>query len=339
MSPMTAKQAIGLEFDTGIVRVAELAGKVDNPKVLKLSSLPLFEGAVKEGIISEPEQVGKVLTELWQKAGLKDRKVVLGVSNQGVLVRHIKVPSVPLDKLKNIIHYQAQEYLPLPIESVVIDYLVLRELENAEKQEKELEILLVAARRDMLDIFLETLRLARLEPLDIDVSTMAMIGSLPIKAMDMTVAIVNIANGLNGILVSAKGKPHLARLGLVKISDLADSLRCRLEEIFDPFIVHQSGVDDIKSRWITALAGEIRSSLTYYNDQPNTSIVEGVLITGRGAQFEGIAASLEGYLGLPVRVFNPVKNITANSRKIFKDSNEMLEYTVSASLALRGLEG
>jgi type IV pilus assembly protein PilM len=339
MAVTNVKRSVGLEIDTGTARAVEFTGRSGSPSLAALGSITLPEGTVKEGLVLEPEQVGAALKQLWSQSALKERSVLLGVSNQGVLVRHITIPKVPADKLKNVITYQAQEQLPIPLDSVVLDYLILGETSENGEAEKALEILLVAARRDMLDQFLEALSIAGLEPLDIDVSSMAMIRLLPKKALSMNVGLVNIANGLNSVLISAEGKPRLARLGMVKLIDLAESLGCTPDEVFTTGILKKPGAAEILSGWINRLAGEIRSSLTYYQDQAGSEQVEGLLLSGRGAMFYGIAEQLEEYLELPVRTFNPLETFSPEKRKLVKTDFEAIEYTISAGLALRGLEG
>ena len=339
MAQSSTGRSIGLEIDTGTARAVELTGKPGSPHLATLGSVPLPEGAVKEGMIIQAEQVGAALKQLWSQAGLRERKVLLGVSNQGVLVRYITIPKVTPDKLQNVILYQAREQLPIPLESVVLDYLVLGENAVSGEIEEGLEVLMVAGRRDMIDKFLEALAFAGLEAADIDVSSMAMIRLLPEKAMDMTVALVNVAHGLNSILISAAGKPHLARLGMVKLIDLAESLDCSLDEIFTSQALNKAGSSDKISAWINRLAGEIRSSLTYYQDQQGSSPLDGVLLSGRGAMFSGMAEQLEGYLELPVRTFNPLEAYAPAKRRLLKSDFEAIEFTISTGLALRGLEG
>ncbi|MDY6826362.1 MAG: type IV pilus assembly protein PilM [Bacillota bacterium] len=335
----TEKRAIGLEIDSGKARAVELTGKQNTYKLDGLGSIELPPEAVKEGMIQQPRIVGNALKELWSGAGLKENQVVLGISNQGVLVRHITVPKVSDDKLGNVIRFQAQEYLPIPLEGVVLDYLVLGETAKTEEGMAQLEIMLVGARRDMLDKFLEALEVAGLEPLDIDVSSMAQINLLPPRALQMTVAIVNVANGLSSIVISVHGKPRLARLGMVKIMDLAESLECPVEDILLPHILKQEGAADKLRQWGGNLAGEIRSSLTYFQDQHSNYRVEGVLLSGRGARFGGLAAKLEEYLALPVRIFNPLEKFSPARRRLLDSDFEAAEYAVSAGLALRGLGG
>lgn len=332
------RKAIGLEIDNAVARAVEMTGKISAPNLSNLGSIALPEGAVKEGIITNPDVVGEALKKLWQKAGFRDREVILGVSNQAVLVRHITVPRVPEDKIGKVITFQAQEHLPIPIESVVLDHLVLGETENREDESVSLEVLLVAAKREMLDTFLAVLDMAKIEAIDIDVSSMSLINLLPDKAANMTIIMVNVANGLNNILIASEGKPRLARLGLVKLNDLADSLSCSLEQTCD-LVVRDPRHKKTLRGWVDNLALEIRSSLSYYNTQPESIPVEGMLLSGRGAVFEGIADQLEDYLEVPVRIFNPLAAYSPARRKLVKTDLEAIEFAISTGLALRGLEG
>ncbi len=333
------RRSVGLEFDTGSLRAVEMVGNAAASKLANLGSITLPKEAVKEGLILQPKVVGSALKELWSKAGLKERNVLLGVFNQGVLVRYITIPKVSPDKIKNAINFQAEEQLPISLSSVVLDYIVLGETEGTGEGPVQLEILLVAARRDMLDIFLEALSIANLEALDIDVASIAMMHLLPQKALSMTVAVVNVANGLNSILIMANGKPYLSRLGMAKINDLAEGLGCPLEDVFSSSVINYEKPTQLLDNWINNLASEVRSSINYYQDQTQMSRVEGVLLSGRGAFLNGLSAQLESYLNIPVRLFNPLKEYNPSKRRLLNTDHEAIEYAISAGLAQRGLEG
>ncbi len=339
MAKSSARRSVGLEIDTGSIRAVEMAGKAEAPKLVNLGSITLPEEAVKEGLVMQPKVVGSALKELWSRAGLKERSVLLGVSNQGVLVRYITIPKVSSDKLKNAVIFQAQEQLPVALNSVVLDYLVLGEIEGSGEAPAELEILLVAARLDMINHYLEALSEANLEALDVDVSSMAMLQLLPQKLMNITIALVNITNGLNSILISKNGKPYMARLGMVKIEDLAEGLGCSLSEVFSSRFYNKEESSWLLESWVKRLASEVRSSITYYQNQAHLSRVEGVLISGRGALYNNMSSMLERQLNIPVGIFNPLKEYNPSKRRLIHTDQEGVEYIISAGLARRGLEG
>ncbi|MEW6276056.1 MAG: pilus assembly protein PilM, partial [Bacillota bacterium] len=222
-------RAVGLELDTDEARVAELRGNSRAPTLAAWGRIPLPEGAVSEGMVVNPEVVAGALTQLWSQAGIGTREVILGVANQGVLVRIANFPKVPADKIAQVIRYQAQDYLPVPLSSVILDHAVIGEASG--EKGPLLEVLLVAARRDMLDSFLAVLTAARLKPRDIDVSSLALLRLLPAADREGTFALVDVAGGISNILLAAKGVPRLARLIPAGLRDFAGMLGCSVDEV------------------------------------------------------------------------------------------------------------
>jgi len=332
-----ANRAVGLEIDTGTARAVEASGSAKKPKLLTMADINLPEGAVEEGMVVNPEQVGEGLRELWSGGSIKHRKILLGVSNQGVLVRYATIPKVSPDKLDNVIRFHAQDHLPIPLESVVMDYRVVGE--TVEDERSVYEVLLVAARRDMLDGFLHALEVANLEPEDIDVSTLALTKIIPPVALERTVAMVNVANGLSNILVSDKNQPRLARLVSVKLKDLASGLGISLDHLFDGRSAEDENAREIFSAWANNLVAEVRSSLTYYQNQANSSELEAIVFNGRGARLKGLSDRLEEAIGLPVRIVNPFTDFSNAEQKVEGTGLKAVDFAISAGLARRGLEG
>ena len=334
----SASKSVGLEIDTGIARVTEAVGSAGKPKLTNMTMGKLPLGSVEEGMIVQPREVGTALGEMWSSGQVKNRQVLLGISNQGVLVRYATVPRVDPDKLDNVIKFQAQEHLPIPLDSVVMDYQVIGETTTSEGNAL-LEILLVAARRDMLDGFMEALDIAGLEPVDIDVSILSLMRTLPAAAMKRTVAVINVANGLSNILVSDRGSPRLARLVSVKLKDLAERFGCSLEDVISYSAGGSAREGEIYSGWASELITEISSSLNYYQNQAGSSSLEAIIINGRGGRLKGIATRLEEALDLPVRIVNPFNGFS-NADQISEGSGlKAVEYAICAGLARRGLEG
>ena len=337
MARGAATRSVGLEIDTGMVRAVEATGTAARPKLVAMARSPLPDGAVVDGMVLKPDEVGAALNTLWSSGKLKHRRVLLGVSNQGVLVRYATIPKVGKEKLEGIIRFYAQEHMPLPLEGVALGHQVIGETDVDGKT--MLEVLLVAARRDMLDGFLQALSFANLEPEDIDVSTLALMRVLPPSALDRTVAVINVANGLSNILISAQGRPRLARLVAAKIKDLSVNLQLPIEQLLE----HGSEFSSERSKafevWLGNLISEIRSSLNYYLNLENSTNVEAIICNGSGALIGGVAPKLEEALGIPVRIINPFAGFAgAGSQKMGKGFRTV-EYAICAGLARRGLEG
>lgn len=323
---------IGLELDTGEARAVELCGSTRAPVLAACGRVPLPDDAVVEGAVVRPESVADALEELWTSAGITGREVVLGVANQGVLVRFATFPKVPADKMARMIRYQAQDYLPMPLSSVVLDYMVIGEI--ADERGEFLEVLLVAARRDMLDNFLAALSMARLKPRDIDVSSLALLRVLPVEAQAGTAALVNVANGLSNILVVAEGVPRMARLIPVGLKDAAKLLDCSLGEVVpDPGTDAQRGWPrEALLAWIDSLTAEISSSIGYYNAQPGTAAVERIVLSGRGARVEGLSALIRESIGVPVTTMQPLEGKNWRTRNGGDIARQAPDFAISLGL-------
>ena len=122
-----ATRSVGLELDTGAARAVELTGSAAAPKLAALGGIVLPPGAVEEGMILQPKEVAGALRTLWEAREIKSREVLLGISNQGVIVRSAVIPKVPADKLENVVRFHAQEYRPSPWPAWFSDYLVIGE--------------------------------------------------------------------------------------------------------------------------------------------------------------------------------------------------------------------
>ncbi len=321
----------------------EVSGKAGSPVLINRGIEKLPEGAVEDGIVRQPELVSEILTEFWSAAGFKSRNVMLGVSNQEVLVRFALFPKVPEDKLEGLIRHQAQDYLPLPLESVVLDYTVIGETVS---QDREMhEVILVAARRDMIASFLAALSGAKLNAWDIDVSSLVLLRIVPKLQNDGAVVLVDIANGQSNLLIIANEVPRLARRVPVRLKDAAAMLNVSVDEMFFLPGIADSPLEGYMG-WIEGLIGEIRSSISYYQAQEGALAIDEVLLSGKGARAPGLVSKTEEILNIPVKNLQPFSCMDdraafmadGDRRHGQSDSSMPMDYSIAVSLALRGLE-
>ncbi|MDD4262426.1 MAG: type IV pilus assembly protein PilM [Syntrophaceticus schinkii] len=336
MGFLSTKNAVGLDIDTAEIRAVELSGSVQSPKLVKFGRIPLPGGAVIEGMIANPGMVEDALHRLWSDAGFSTREVILGVSNQGVLVRFAAFPKVNGNRMDKMIRFQAQEHIPFPLDSVVLDYIVVGE--GTGEAGDVVEVLLVAGKRDMLNIFIEVVSGASLKVKDIDVSPLVLQQVLPPVDRKGTVAIVNIANELSNILVMENGTPHFARISPTGLQMATEFFSCSLNEVVP--VTKASEIvwsEDAVSVWGATLAGDINSSLSYYQTQHKGAAIERIFLSGRGARMDGLAERIQENLGLPVAIIHPLDGIDV-ANKNTGICSVALDFTVSVALARRGLE-
>src|SRR5579859_365576 len=175
LRPQRARDLVGLEIEPGqlVAAKSHLNGRV---VVEKAIGMPIAPNLVRDGEVTDIDALTSALAELFANSGL-DRRVRIGIANQRIVMRQIELPPI-LDpkELDSAVRFQAQDEIPMPIESVVLDYhpLGIVEIDGSAK----MRVLLVAARRDMVERVLLAARQAGLRPEGVDLAAFGMIRAL-----------------------------------------------------------------------------------------------------------------------------------------------------------------
>src|ERR1022692_801619 len=166
---------VGLEIEPGqlIAVQSRLNGHV---VVERAAGTPIAANLVRDGEVTDVDALSSALSDLFDGSGL-DRRVRIGIANQRIVMRQIELPPITDAKeLDSAVHFQAQNEIPMPIESVVLDYHPLG-IEDTPAGPR-MQVLLVAARRDMVERMLLAARQAGLRPEGIDLAAFGMIRAL-----------------------------------------------------------------------------------------------------------------------------------------------------------------
>jgi len=173
--PSRVRTLVGLEIEPGQIVAARshLDGRV---VVERAVGMPIPPNLVRDGEVTDFEALSAALAELFEGSGF-DRRVRIGIANQRIVMRQIELPPIIDPKeLDSAVRFQAQDEIPMPIESVVLDYhpLGIADVDGSPK----MRVLLVAARRDMVERVLLAARQAGLRPEGVDLAAFGMIRAL-----------------------------------------------------------------------------------------------------------------------------------------------------------------
>ena len=171
-----SKGVVGLDVEVGSIAAAEVVTN-GTSAVTKFGIAPLESGIYGEGEISDPDALGDVLKELFAANKLA-KTVRVGLASQRVAVRTLRLPLIEgRSELETAVRFQAQDHIPMPLEQAVLDWQVVG-YPTGENGERQVEVVAVAARRDMLGGLMQALRRAALRPVGIDLSAFGMIRAL-----------------------------------------------------------------------------------------------------------------------------------------------------------------
>ena len=309
-----AKGRIGLDIGSTAVRAVELMG---SPlAVVRASQVALPPGAVESGEIRDPGAVSDAIRTLWSEGGFKGREAWLGVGNQRVVVREISLPYLPDSELRSSLGFQVQEFIPMPVDDAVLDYNPIGEFEQEDR--RMLRMLLVAAQRSMVDLVVEAVKGAKLEPMGIDLIPFALVRSvgatdeaLDLEAGVVEEAIVDIGAHVTNIVVHARGETRFVRIlpsggrdvtmAIARSAGVEDDIAERLkrgEEVEGapaPQQIRQAALQRA-----AAFVDEVRSSIEFYTAQAKEARIGKVLVTGGGSRLEGLFELMRQRIPVPV---------------------------------------
>jgi type IV pilus assembly protein PilM len=178
---------VGVDIEAGSVAAAELRtnGSVE---LVGAAVEPLPPGSFHEGEVVDPDGISAVLKSLFGRHKLSKR-VRLGVGNQRVVVRTVRLPAIEDPKeMEAAIRFQAQEQIPMPLDQAILEHQVVGGVPADEGAAPQVDVIVVAARRDMVSALIEPIRAAGLEPVGVDLSAFGMIRALAGAGADVTEA-------------------------------------------------------------------------------------------------------------------------------------------------------
>ncbi len=344
--------AVGLDIEAASVAAAELS----SGSVSRTAIAPLGPGVVEEGEVQDPDALAKKLQRVFNEYKL-NKSVRVGIANQRVVVRTFQLPLIEDDKeIDTAVRFRAQDQIPMPLEQAVLDHRVIRRYDGDDGQ-RMMDVLAVAARRDMVASLLQSVRDAGLQPKGIDLSAFGMIRALkngespPVEEGNGMPPVTTLYCHLGDVtnLAVARGQECVfTRVAPFGTESIAERLASReqipldearemlmevgLEEDIDLFSDDGSGpaaAREVLEEGASKLIDELRLSLDFYGAQDGVTAVDRVVMCGAGSTIPGLQDKVQAGLAMPITSEVP----PALSHL---DEEDAARLTVSYGLALGG---
>jgi type IV pilus assembly protein PilM len=311
------KTIVGLDIDASGIVAASVAvnGRL---RVREAAVTPLEPGIIRDGEVIDVEGLTAALRVLYRENKGLDKRVRVGLANQKIVVRVVDLPF--LEDAKEIdaaVRFHAQDQLPMPLEHAVLDYQLLDVVQDETGRRQR--VLLVAARREMVERVLSALRAAGLKPEGVDLSAFAMVRALHRPGTDDEQILYLSIGGLTNLAVARGTLCSFARAsgsGVEALAaDVAERSQLTLEHAHG-WLVHvglEQPIEDIDGDaeivenvrrvlvdGVRRIAADVRSSLDYHRMQDEGASVSRAVLTGQAAAIPGFALALASELGMAV---------------------------------------
>jgi type IV pilus assembly protein PilM len=310
-SPKQKRPVVGLDIEPGAVNAAVVT--VDGSlHARQVASASLPANVVRDGEVGDGETLTDVLKALFAEHKLPKR-VRIGVANQRIVVRLLDLPPVGSPKeLEAVVRFHAQEELPMRLDEAVIDFQPIGTVETPQGPRER--VVLVAARRDMIEDVFGAARRAGLRPEGIDLSAFAMVRALSEDA-DVPTLYLSVG-GLTNLAIAERGNVLFTRVSGTGVEGMAGVLAERaiipIEEA--RALLMTISEDDATSspdetrrmasaviaEGVRRIAGEARASLDFHHTAgTGEAPVERAVVTGSAVNIAGFVPALAAELGLP----------------------------------------
>jgi len=337
------RSSIGLDIGSGFVKVVEVDHSGDQPEVTRVAMRPLLPDAIVEGEIMDYGLVSEAVQGLFNDLGLKGASVVTAIGGHDVIIKKIEMDRMKESDAREVIRWEAEQHVPFDIKSVELDFQILDPKGTA----AQMQVLLVAAKRELVDNKVGLLQDAGVNPVIIDIDAFALHNAFehnyPAAAAEGIIALVNVGHETTNVNILENGVPILTRdipFGSRKIREDLQRERGLTAEQAEDVVQARETVHDL-ANFVESSADEIavgieRASAFLMTREDGHSVGQ-IFLSGGGARIPGMTETLGRRMNVPTQLVNSFERtpVQANAAGDISISEAAPMLLLPLGLALR----
>jgi type IV pilus assembly protein PilM len=357
------KSLIGLDIGSNVVKCLRLESGGEKPVVTHFAMVPMVPEAIVDGEIMDRELVIKAIRDCAELAQLPDEPVASAVSGRAVIVKKIVMDKMSQADAKEAIFWEAEQHVPFDIDDISLAFQILREDVGA----NQMEVLLVAAKKDMILSHADLIRDAGFKPAVIDVASFAnqnawefsrdaALGDEESGAGEAQapggskpgefVALLDIGGGVTNVNIIRDGVPYFTRDLPIGTAHFVEEFQKQLGMTYETAqAVAQGRLDGVDVQAVTELVRTVGAdiyhglepSLSYLRASGEAEGIDRIVLSGGGAKMPGLRDFLAGCYEVKAELADPLAALDW-SPEVFgdRDPAELSPLlAVSVGLALR----
>jgi type IV pilus assembly protein PilM len=342
---------IGVDISSSAVKVLELSKSGESYKVERYAVEPLPQNAMVEHKITEVEAVADAVERAVKRSGTRVKNVAVAVPGAHVITKTIKMAAKLTDQERQSqIEMEADHYIPYPLDEVNLDYSVLGPAENSPE---EVDVLMAACRKEIVDDYLAVVQQPGLIPTVVDIETYAMENAysliatqMPGGGMEKTIAVLDVGATTTNINVVHNNRSIYTRDHNFGGRQLTEEIQRRYGLSYEEagLAKKQGGLPDnyqtdVLRPFMEAMTQEIMRALQFFYSSSPFNSVDQILLAGGCAQIAGIDELVAARIGVPAIVSNPFSQMSLASRiKPQHLANDAPSLMICCGLALRSFD-
>jgi type IV pilus assembly protein PilM len=352
---------VGLDIGSHSIKLVEIEDTKKGKLLKNFGIIGLPQEAIVEGTIKETEIVSSAIKTLYKNLKVKNKNVVTSISGYSVIVKKISIPKKDEAELEASIQEEAEQYIPFDINDVNLDYEVLTPFSSSEKKGEDesekgdkgiMDVMLVAAKKDIVEDYVSLLHLTGLSPAILDVDAFALQNAFELCTGNVSgcYAIVNVGAEELGINAIKDGISIFTRDSSYGGYQINEAIMSKFEVPYDEAEKIKLGggkleakerglLEEVFTSVVSGWVNEIKRALDFLATTYPDQAIEKIYISGGSCRIPGFQKYLEMETDIPVEELNPFANLQI-SEKAFDP--KYLSYmapqaAVAVGLALRSI--
>ncbi len=343
------KHLVGLDIGSRTIKACELVSAQKGYALKNLAMMDIEPGLIVDGMISRPSELSGAVRALFSQNKIKERNIALAIGGYSVIMKNISIKKTDEKSMHNSVTMEAEQYIPFDINDVNIDFHVLGQNKHNVDQ---LDILLVAAKKEIVEDYAGLVESAGFSPSIIDIDALALQNCYEFNhgGENITSALIDIGASKTSLNIIKNSVPVFMRdvsLGCGQIDQqiashcecsISDAQKIKLGEDSDKITDDQ--IAKIETEVIKNWCTEIRRAIDFfYSTYPDDSFSQ-IVLSGGGANIEEFRELLALETSANVEVINPFTNVQINRGQFDTEYIEKIapQTAVCMGLALRSVD-
>lgn len=332
---------VGLDIGSNAIKAAEVIETKSGKALHNFGILNIAPGIIEEGTIRDHGAVSAAIRELFSANNIKNKNVAISIGGYSVIVKKISVQTITEDELQETIHFEAEQYIPFDISDVNLDFQILGENEQNPNQ---MDVLLVAAKKEMVGDYIHLVELAGLHTVVIDIDAFALqnIFEFNYATEEESIALIDIGASKTSLNI-LKGYSSVfmrdVSLGCGQINQqIVSQADCSIEEAEEikhseqPKIISAEDLANIVTSIVSDWTTEIRRAIDFfYSTYPDDHISK-IILSGGGANIVEFRQLLADEISTEVEIINPFDKFSIESSSL--DSSYLEKIAPQAAICM-----
>lgn len=335
---------IGLDIGVGSVKAVSISKQNDKLVLDAIGEVSSPRVNWLDGDQKAISEVADSIKKLLNDVKIKPKKVVTSLPEDEVVSRLIRLPPLKESEIKDALRYEAETFIPYPLDQVSIDYEIVEE-DSAGR----LAVFAIAARNQLINSYVKLFKTLNMEILALESPAVAIRRIVSNSVSDTAgMLVVDMGEKYSDIVSINSGKVYFTRAMSVGGESLTRAISVNLgldmasaEEYKKAYGMKEMELEGkIKAAILpvfTSMAEEIRRALASFREEQGKA-ADLLVLSGGGATLPGLGEELSKLLGIEVQVIQPfIKMVTDKLSLPFDINTEGCRFTLAVGLAMRGM--